>query len=615
MNRLSITILIFIIFTITCKGQLNNSFSTIPKFQTSLREPVKIHQTGDNHYFIDFGKDAFGTLVLHIKPSQVDTMIIHLGEKLKEANKIDRNPGGTIRYQKIVLPVTPSKTEYIIQLQADKRNTTNAAVSLPDSFGVIMPFRYCELENFKSPLTIKNVNQKVFNIQFNDTASFFTSSDTILNKVWELCKYTIKATSFCGVYVDGDRERIPYEADALINQLGHYSVDQEYAMARRTNEYFISHPTWPTEWILHTVLLFYYDYLYTGNSESLLKNWDALKVKTLIELEREDGLISSKSPKLNDDLMKRLGFNNNKQRLSDIVDWPGAQKSTGVNAIKNEGERDGYEMTEVNTVVNAFYYYNLKLMAELAGYLGKKEDAEFFLQKSIAIRKTINDKLFNKKKGIYVDGENSNHSSIHANLFPLAFDLVPAENIKTVTSFIKSRGMACSVYGAQFLLEGLYKNKESDWAISLMTAKNDRSWWNMITSGSTMAMEAWDMKYKPNSDWNHAWGAAPANIITRYTWGIRPVKPGFEKAEIKPQLDQLSFSSIKAPTRKGPITASYKKLSKVSKRYIVEIPLTMKADFILIPEGKSTIYLNSKKIRPFNNTIRLNPGHNLIEVK
>jgi len=602
MKQLSIIFLVLIVFTITCNGQINNSVDTNPKFQSSLREPVSIHKTGENYYFVDFGKDAFGTLVLNLKQNQNDTIIIHLGEKLSEANKIDRRPGGTIRYQKIILPVTPSKTEYIIQLAADKRNTTGAAIALPDSFGVIMPFRYCELEHFKSTPSLKNVKQKVFNYPFNDTASDFTSSDTILNKVWDLCKYTIKATSFCGLYVDGERERIPYEADAYINQLGHYSVDQEYGLARRTNEYFINHPTWPTEWILHTVLLFYTDYLYTGNSESLLKNWDALKVKTLIDLEREDGLISIKSPVMNDDFMKRLGFNNNNQRLQDIVDWPG-------------GERDEYDMTNINTVVNAFHYVNLKIMAELAGYLHKKEDAALFLQKSLLVRKAINDKLFNKEKGIYVDGENSNHSSIHANMFALAFDLVPTEHIKTVTSFIKSRGMACSVYGAQFLLEGLYKYKESDWAINLMTAKNDRSWWNMIKSGSTMAMETWDMKYKPNSDWNHAWGAAPVNIITRYTWGIKPVEPGFEKAEIKPQLSHLSFSRIKVPTRIGPIIANYKKLDNNSKRFTVEIPKTMTADFVLIPEGNSIIYLNNKKIKPVNNTISLRPGFNLIEVK
>lgn len=72
----------------------------------------------------------------------------------------------------------------------------------------------------------------------------------MLNRVWELCRYSVKATSFAGIYVDGDRERIPYEADALLNQLCHYSVDREFTLARRSHEYLLNHATWPTEWIL-----------------------------------------------------------------------------------------------------------------------------------------------------------------------------------------------------------------------------------------------------------------------------------------------------------------------------------------------------------------------------
>ena len=90
---------------------------------------------------------------------------------------------------------------------------------------------------------------------FEETDSDFLSSDTLLNRVWNLCRYTMKATSFAGIYVDGDRERIPYEADALINQLGQYSVVREYSMARYSEEYLINHGTWPTEWILQSVLL------------------------------------------------------------------------------------------------------------------------------------------------------------------------------------------------------------------------------------------------------------------------------------------------------------------------------------------------------------------------
>ena len=270
--------------------------------------------------------------------------------------------------------------------------------------------------------------------------------------------FTGKA-AFAGIYVDGDRERIPYEADAYINQLGHYYTDREYSLARVTNEYFIHHPTWPTEWILHTVPLFYNDMMFTGNIESVSHFYEELKHKTLISLAKSDGLISSAG--VTDEIMKSLGFSDTKEQLRDIVDWPPSQKDTGWKLATPEGERDGYEMVEVNTVVNAFHYQNLVLMAEIASHLGKDIDAVLYKSRAEHVKKSINEKLFDKSKGIYVDGEGSDHSSLHANMIPLAFNLVPPDYLNTVIGFIKSRGMACSVYGAQYLLEGLYKAGEA----------------------------------------------------------------------------------------------------------------------------------------------------------
>ncbi len=601
MRRCQILFLIaMLLFCKTGASQSSNT-SAANKFQSSLIEPKSVTKVGENHYFIDFGKDAFGTIVLTIKHPQTDTLIIHLGEKTIAPNAIDRKSGGSIRYQKVQLADIPVNREYTVKLHPDKRNTNPPAIALPDSFGVIMPFRYCELENLTVPINDVTIRQKVYNYRFNDQSSDFVCSDTLLNKVWDLCKYTIKATSFCGKYVDGDRERTPYEADAFINQLGHYCVDNEYSLARNTNEYFINNPTWPTEWILHTVLLFYYDFLYTGDIEPLSKNYETLKNKTLIDLSREDGLISSKSDRLTEQLMKKLGFKNTKQKISDIVDWPLA-------------ERDGYDMKEINTVVNSFYYINLKLMAEIAGYLGKKEDAIAFYKRSVLVKDAINQKLIDKRKGIYIDGENSKHSSLHANMFPLAFGLVPDEYLKSVVSFVKSRGMACSVYGAQYLLEGLYNQGEADYALGLMTATNDRSWWNMIKAGSTMALEAWDQKYKPNLDWNHAWGTAPANIVTRCMWGITPTQPGFKKVQIKPQLANLTFSKIKVPTIKGTIRAEYKSIDDAHGLFVIELPQHMTGKFVLLHDDNSKIFVNKKAINANSGSIRISSGVTRIEI-
>jgi alpha-L-rhamnosidase len=582
-------------------------------FESTLVCPLEIKQIGSDHYFIDFGKTFFGTLIIRSRLSQENKLVVHLGEKLAGPLQIDRDPGGSIRYQKVEVKRLLKDELTTIELPPNKRNANPPAILLPDSFGIVMPFRYCELENLQLPVEDIEIWLKAYHYSFNDHASFFTSSDTILNAIWDLCKHTLKASSFTGYYIDGDRERIPYEADAFINQLSHYCVDSVYSPARRTNAYFMDHPTWPTEWLLHTVFLFYYDYLYTGDRYILEENYELLKLKTLMDLERDDGLISSVLLQGNSVLKSALGFSDPDIQIRDIVDWPPAQKDTGWKLATEEGERDGYEFKAINTVVNAFYYHNLQLMEIIAEKLGKTEDANMFQEKGASVYASINQTLFDPLRGIYMDGEGSEHASLHANMFPLAFDLVPEEHQERVVNFIKSRGMACSVYGAQYLLEGLYKYGEAEYATRLITdTTGDRNWWNMIRAGSTMTLEAWDLKYKPNLDWNHAWGTAPANMITRYIWGITPAEPGFTSAQIRPQLDGLSFSRIKVPTKKGIILASYRR-SKNQEIFEIELPAGMGGQFILEP-ALDGIQLNGKNIPVDKDMVKLAPGINILKI-
>ena len=600
MNRLFFVTAVFVCLSFA--GQSVAQVTPKKIFQTEYIAPVSLTKTADGTYFIDFGKDAFGTLELTYKAKEAEKLVICLGEKLLNG-KIDPNPGGSIRYAEVTLPVSPDKVKYTLQLQADKRNTSGAAVLLPDSFGVVMPFRYAEIKNAVQTISAANVRQKAFFHVFDEKQSDFNCSDTILNQVWNICKYSMKATSFTGLYIDGDRERIPYEADAYLNQLGHYCTDRDYRMAERTIEYFMSHPTWPTEWQLHVVLMAYQDFCYSGDTQLLKKYYEQLKTKTLIDLAREDGLISTTTGKVTDEFMQKLGFTDSKQRLKDIVDWPPGQKDTGWKLVNPAGERDGYEMLPINTMVNCFFYENMKIMVEIAGILGKSADKASFEQMAAKVKASINQKLFNSEKGIYIDGEGSTHASLHANMMALAFGIVPTESVRSVTEFVKSRGMACSVYGSQYLLEGLYLYNEGQYALDLMRATTDRSWWNMIRSGSTITMEAWDMKYKPNSDWNHAWGAAPANIIPRCLWGIRPKTPGYKVASIHPQMGDLKFSNIKVPTLLGQIKGEYRWINDKLKTFTIEVPAKMTGEFTVVPSSNQTILLNGKKNGSFS------PGH------
>lgn len=593
-------------------GEFGKKITSHNKFRVEYIKPSSINQQGDGTYFVDFGKAAFATLNINYDAKEAETLIVRIGEKLKKG-KIDRNPGGTIRYQEIQLEVTPKVTEYQVSIVPDERNTNELAVILPDSIPVLLPFRYAEIEG-ASNLSAKNLTQEAYFYYFNDDNSSFTSSDNILNQVWDICKYSQKATSFAGYYVDGDRERIPYEADAYLNQLSHYSVDNEYSIARKTIEYFfVSKPTWPTEWQLHVAMMMYQDYMYTGNTELIQKYYERLKVKTLMELEVEDGFISTKSPNHNVDLIKRLGFRDSTRVLKDIVDWPPKANNFGGKG-PIPGERDGYVFKPINTVVNGFYYHNMKIMAEFATILNKPDEAIDFEYRAVKVKKSINEQLYDEENGYYVDGVGTNHASLHANMILLAFDVVPEARKASVVNHVKSRGMACSVYAAQYLMEALYKAGEDVYAHELMSATHDRSWYNMIKIGSTITLEAWDMKYKSNADWNHAWGAAPANIIPREMWGIKPKVAGFDIVSIKPQMGKLKSSSIVVPTIKGKIKADYKKKGARLTQYSIELPANMVGVFEVDLAAEDELIINGETVNPLFGSVRLNSGNNDIKV-
>ncbi len=595
-------------------GVEGNKSTTPNIFQVEQIVPVSMKKVGGNSYFIDFGKAAFANLEFNYTTKTNDTLLVRLGEQLDNGT-INRKPQGHIRYQEIKVPVNTKQKRYKLQLPPDVRNTKPMAVALPDSFPVLMPFRYCELENVKSNLVKDDVTQVAYFNYFENDESSFVSSDTTLNQIWELCKYSIKATTFAGLYVDGDRERIPYEADAYLNQLSHYTTDQEYAIARSTIEYFMEHPTWPTEWQQHVALMFYADYMYTGNTELIEKYYEELKYKTLMELAREDGLISSASAKNTPEFMNKLGFKDPNARLKDIVDWPPAQKDTDWKLSTPEGERDGFVFMPINTVINSFFYRNMEIMAEFAHVLNKPEEELDFRLRALQAKQAINDKLFNKKTGAYVDGEGTDHSSLHSNMMALAFNIVPKQNIESVVKFIKSRGMACSVYGSQYLMDGLYNAGEADYAFKLLTATDDRSWWNMIAIGSTITLEAWDMKYKPNADWNHAWGAVPANAIPRGLWGIQPKVPGYKVVTIKPQLSTLTNTSIKVPTVLGEIVGEYKRVNGRLQKYTIVLPANMLGEFEVATSPDDLVTLNGEKVNMAFKSIRLEPGINEIVIK
>jgi hypothetical protein len=346
-------------------------------------------------------------------------------------------------------------------------------------------------------------------------------------------------------------------------------VDREYAVARHSAEFLYDHATWPTEWILLSVLTAHADYMNTGDADSLRRNYETLKGKLLLPLAREDGLISTRTGKVTPELLAAIHYDG--KAIRDITDWPAPT------------ETDGFQYADYNAVVNALHYRALVLMSDIARATDHLDDSEQFRTRAAKVKGAFDKAFFNPATGLYVDGEGLTHSSLHANAFPLAVGLVPADRVPAVVDFLQTRQMACGPYGAQFLLEALYDAGAADTGLALLTNTTDRGWLNMIRVGSTMTTEAWDIKYKKNLTWNHAWGAAPANLIPRKLMGVEPLAPGFERVRIAPQPGALADASLKFPTVRGTILVSYRR-TPGAVTVDVTIPANTSAEFHL-PAG------------------------------
>jgi len=496
--------------------------------------PVLITTNSLGHWFIDFGNDAFGYATVHVNGNYNGVNVgFGLGE-LASNNIVNTNPGATIRYWPGNFTLQNGNLIY-----TNRSTTAVGTISPPAAtYGIVSPFRYLELSGLPAgvTLTTNDVTQQRLQTEFDDNAATFGSSSAALNQVWSLCRYSMKALTFDGIYVDGDRERTPYEADTYMHMLSSYAVNNEFTLPRCTFEYLTNHLTWPTEWPMHMVFIAWADYEQTGDPYLMTKYYGFLTNECLLAGRADPAL----------GLVESYPVSGN-TASGDLIDW------------YRIGNTDGYVPGATNAVINAFYYRCLTIMEQVAQLTGHTADTSNFAASASLVYSNYNRVFWNAGTQSYIDCEGTNHSSAHANFFPLAFGLVPATNQAAVVNFLNSRiaannGMPPGVYGAQYMLEAMFLAGDADAALDLMTTNGPRSWLNMINIGSTITDEAWSVTNKSNEDWNHAWGAAAGNLIPRYVLGLRPLAAGFGQVLIQPQLGQtLSYAQATIPTIRGPV--------------------------------------------------------------
>jgi hypothetical protein len=528
--------------------------------------PVRIEQIAPGTIQIDFGRVAFGHIVFNTTAFKTSaTVQVRFGECLNNEGRIDQQAPGNFRHG--VTRVSCQSRAPIVP-EPDPRNTTPPALPVPEHLGPLLPFRWIEIEGWPGEMRTSHLHRRTPVLQaWNNNASSFSCSDARLVALWDLCKHTLRSTTFAGVYFDGDRERVSYEIDAYLSQLIHEAVDPRSSIARDTFVHLFNHRTWPTEAAFHLLGMAYADWWQTGDRAWLAEHFEKLPPLLLLDRAGRDGLLRS---------------THEQQTRDDHIDWP-------------PGERDGFRPTPVNTVINAFHLQALARLAELASVLGRDTYAAELLARREHALIAFDALLFDRTAGLYRDGIDTSHHSLHSNLFPLACEVVPPERVPAILAYLRSRGMACSTYAAHHLLEGLFKHEAGDQAHALLTASDDRGWLHMLEMNATLTWEAWDPVFKPNLDGNHLRSAHPAYHLSHHVLGIQPALPGWSGIRLRPQPGALTRAEGCVPTPRGPVDVRWQSATGVSFHCEIKPPENT-ALHVSLPavHPKSTLLLNGK---------------------
>ncbi|MTI62140.1 MAG: alpha-L-rhamnosidase [Firmicutes bacterium] len=505
-----------------------------PSVEIYEKEARLIKKLAEGHYLIDFGQEITGQYIMELEGKRGEVIEIRHGEELlaDNENRVRYNMRSNCKYQEY-LTLSGGKDEL--------------------EFFDYKAFRYVEIKTLvKNSSALKNKSFKalVRHYPFDDKHTQFESSSQLLNDIWRICKNSVKYGVQEGCLDCPGREKGQYLGDTVITGVSHFYLTGDLRLYKKAIQDFAlsSHISaglmavapggfmqeiadyslqWPS------FLLRYYQF--SADQEFLSEMYPI--VEKLLEyfkrFQREDGLLEDVSEKWN------------------LVDWP-------------EEFRDDYDFPLTRSasrgchnLINALFLGMVKTINQLRDILGVEYENRFGKLKSAFIKS-----FYNKKKKLFVDAEGSLHSSLHANVLPLLYDLIPEEKEDiedTIVNLIRKKRFSCGVYMAYYVLKALSKAGEYSLIVDLLLSEDKHSWGNMIKEGASTCFEVWGKEQKWNTSLCHPWASAPVIVIIEDLIGLKLSWADRQKIEFEPHIsDEVKKINFKIKTDSGEIEFEYK---------------------------------------------------------
>jgi alpha-L-rhamnosidase len=227
--------------------------------------------------------------------------------------------------------------------------------------------------------------------------------------------------------------------------------------------------------------------------------------------------------------------------FTDWVNSPGWE--TGMAPIGADGG---------SSVLDLQLLWAYQLAADIEGRNGMREYAVLYRQYATQLKKTIQNKYWDKNRQLFADRPEKDLFSQHANALAILTGVAgPSEAKGLARLLVTDSSLApASIYFKYYLHQALTRAGYGDNYLSWLD-----KWRENIRLGLTTWAEMSDVNAS-RSDC-HAWGASPNIEFFRTVLGLDSDSPGFTRIRVEPHLGALQHISGQMPHPNGMLSASY----------------------------------------------------------
>lgn len=417
-------------------------------------------------------------------------------------------------------------------------------------------FRYLQvnIRSLTGPVRIHSLNA-IDRIYPCAPKASFSCSDSNLNTIWEKCINTMSACA-TDVFVDCPwRENAFWVNDLIIENIIWLQAFGDGRLNARCFRLALSQML-PDVDIIPGVCP------YDGNPMSAL-----LATNLFLPLALEEYSQYTLDEKMVQDVIGKLlqifkqfekwededGLLVPPPEYSSFVDWSFPMNSVDLNGKKN-------------AVLNWFYVLGMNSMIHLLAQVGDDERAEYYTKKSARTVEALDDVFWEKEEKRYcdwVDSQEGQVKSSHQLTHALAilsnkYDPAKLNNIQTALS--QEDILRPDLYMAHFVIRALCELGKPQEALQKI-----RKYWTPIAKSSSPTVweagvyeiekEAFDQA----GSLCHGFATTPVEFFQRTILGINPLKKGFSKFSVNPQILELNYASGAVPTPYGIIQIEWVK--------------------------------------------------------